>query len=54
MNEMMPNPESGENEWIELYNPTDQTIDIGGFYIIDIKNNKVTIPEGTTIAAQGY
>ncbi len=42
-----------KEEWIELYNPTNQVLDISGWTIAD--NNKVyTIPSGTTIQNKSY
>lgn len=35
INEVYPNPETGEVEWIELYNPTGETIDLADFTIED-------------------
>lgn len=52
--------EHGESDdWIELYNPGPDTIDIGGFYITDDKLNltKHALPTGTPstrIAPQGF
>jgi hypothetical protein len=41
---------------IELYNTTDSTIDVSGWYLSDSKNDfqKFQIPEGTNILAEGY
>ncbi len=33
INEFVPDPVDGEEEWIELYNNTDKEIDLTGFYI---------------------
>ncbi len=43
-------------EWIELYNSTDATIDVGGWTITDNNGTGATftIPSGTTIAAGTY
>lgn len=51
---MAPNA-SGPNEWIELYNPTDSTVTIGGLYLDDAPGGGAPklIPAGTTIAAGG-
>jgi len=35
INEIYPNPTSGEVEWIEIYNPTNQTIDLTNYSIED-------------------
>jgi beta-lactamase superfamily II metal-dependent hydrolase len=51
---MAPNA-SGANEWVELYNPTDSAVAIGGLYIDDAPGGGAPkqIPAGTTIAAGG-
>ncbi len=47
-------------DWIEIYNPGDEAIDIGGMYITDdLSSNQewqipTTAPDSTTIAAGGY
>jgi diguanylate cyclase (GGDEF)-like protein/PAS domain S-box-containing protein len=53
--------EAGDSgDWIELYNPTDKPVDIGGFYISDHKNEPLRWqipddqPEETTIPPGGY
>lgn len=43
-------------EWVELYNPTSQAIDLSGLYIDDLAGGggaPKQIPAGTTIAANG-
>ena len=58
INEFLPAPQSTyTTEWIELYNPTSQAIDIGGCILDDITSGGTTaytIPSGTTIPAYGY
>jgi hypothetical protein len=46
----------GYEDWIELYNTTGATIDIGGYHLSDNETNptKWAIPPGTTIPANGY
>jgi len=43
-------------DWIELYNTSSSSINIGGYYLSDKTNNptKWMIPSGTTIAGNGY
>ncbi|MBN1608310.1 MAG: lamin tail domain-containing protein [Polyangiaceae bacterium] len=43
-------------DWIELYNPTDEDVDLGGYYASDDPENptRVQLPEGLTIEAKGY
>lgn len=35
MNEILANPNSGENDWIEIYNPTESQIDLSNYYFDD-------------------
>ncbi|OGD52999.1 hypothetical protein A3K80_03605 [Candidatus Bathyarchaeota archaeon RBG_13_38_9] len=44
------------NEWVELYNPTTSSIDIGNWKIIPTKNetNTIILSEGAIIGAEGY
>ena len=45
-----------ELDWVELYNSSDKSVDVGGLVLTDKQDmtEKVTIAEGTTIAAKGY
>jgi hypothetical protein len=46
---------SGQNEWVELYNPTGNDIDVSGWTIGDATNEAAdTLPAGTAIQAGGY
>ena len=47
---------TGEEGWLELHNTAGRPIDLSGFFLSDDNNalNKWAIPEGTTIAANGY
>jgi hypothetical protein len=58
-----PDDDSGTPEfddWIEIYNPTDAPVNIGGYYISDSKGNPFNSkipksnPTATTIPAKGY
>ncbi|MDO4567502.1 MAG: lamin tail domain-containing protein [Clostridia bacterium] len=44
------------SDWIELYNDTDEPMDLSGFYVSDDLNDplKYELPQGTTIDAKGY
>jgi len=44
------------SDWIELYNDTNETIDIGGYYLSDDEENltKWQIPQDASIAPYGY
>jgi hypothetical protein len=47
-------PTAGEkNEWVEIYNPTNATVDISGWKICD-NNSCDTIPASSPIPAKGY
>jgi hypothetical protein len=55
-NENIPDPNGEYEDWIELYNPGPNTIDLSGMYLTDNLNNltKWQIPEGITIASKGF
>jgi hypothetical protein len=44
---------SGE-DWIELYNNLEVSIDIGAYYIYDNADAKYTLPVGTNVPAKGF
>ncbi len=53
----LADPADGQFEdWFELYNPGDQTVDLGGYYLTDTLTNttKWLIPSGTAIPAHGF
>lgn len=63
INELMPKnsatvaDQDGEyDDWIELYNLSDEDVDISGFFISDKKNNPTRwqFPEGTVIGQKDY
>lgn len=57
INEVLPAPSGGQPEWVELYNPTPEDIDISGAWIDDIANgggSPQQIAGGTIIPAGGY
>ncbi len=53
-------PQGEYDDWLELYNPGDEPVDVGGMYLTDdvSEPTKWRIPTGsaalTTIAAKGY
>jgi beta-lactamase superfamily II metal-dependent hydrolase len=56
LNEFLMAPSAGGTEWVELYNPSAQGVDIGGLYIDDLAGgggSPKAIPAGTTIAPGG-
>ena len=56
LNEILPHPtEDEENEFIEIYNPTEEDADIGGWLFKDSsKSGKYAIPKDTTIKKESY
>ena len=55
INEVQSNDPNGGPDWVELANPTAEELDISGLVLKDNKDkDPYTIPEGTTIPANGY
>ncbi|MBN2594961.1 MAG: lamin tail domain-containing protein, partial [Sedimentisphaerales bacterium] len=56
INEVLAHSHAEASDWIELYNTTGTTIDIGGWFISDGNDNlfKYEIADGTTISPNGY
>ena len=56
INEIMADAEAGGPDWIELYNTTDEAIDLGGWFLSDDGDDltRYEIAAGTTIAAGEY
>ncbi len=56
INEIMYNSPSYDEEWIELYNNTDQTIDLENYRFCDndASHTNIVIPAGHSIAPDGY
>ena len=61
INEFESNPSGNDNystvyEWVELYNPSDTSIDIGGWKISTThgETHTITIPQNTILTADGY
>jgi len=56
INELLANPGTGESDWIELHNTTDQAIDLGGWFLSDDVDDlaKYEIALGTSLPAGGY
>ncbi len=56
INEVLMAPTSPANEWVELYNPTGQPVDVSGWYVDDVAGgggSPKVIPSGTVIPAGG-
>jgi len=56
INELLASSQGSGPDWIELYNTTDRTIDLGGWFLSDDADNlmKYEIAAGTSIRAGGY
>ncbi len=56
INEIMYNSLSYDNEWVELYNDSNDAVDLEGWYMIDDDETHTALvfPAGTTIAAGEY
>lgn len=55
LNELLPAPSSGNDEYIELYNPTAEDIDISGYVLKDAsKSGKYVFPEGSLVGTNNY
>ena len=56
VNEVLSHTDPPLTDTIELHNPTDQPIDVGGWYLSDTDGDyqKFRIPDGTVIGAGGY
>jgi len=56
INEFEQNPEGEDsgNEWVELYNPTWDDVDIGGWKLVNNDNDEYDIPDGTIISSKDF
>ena len=59
INEVLPRPlrtPSSAGEFIELYNPSQAPVDLGGYYLSDARRNSTRwrIPEGCTVPPRGF
>lgn len=56
VNEIMYNSEEYDEEWIEIYNPSEQAVDLSNWTILDDdpSNDPVVLPQGAQIAGNGY
>ena len=55
INELLPMPSSG-NDWVELYNPSQNDIDVSGWILDDegTSSDMLKIPDNTIIAKQSF
>ncbi len=55
ISEFLPRPTTGSSEWVELYNDSDNTVSLDGWYIDDIAGGGSSPKQiTTTIAAKSY
>ncbi len=56
INEVLPAPANGQEEFVELYNTGDQIVDLSGWQLDDAGDGSspYPIPDGTTVDAGGY
>ena len=56
INEVMARPLAGQLDWVELFNPGDTPVAIGGWFLTDNRQNphKFRIPDGCLLAPRGY
>ncbi|MDF0591713.1 lamin tail domain-containing protein [Candidatus Methanocrinis natronophilus] len=56
INEVEANPDGSDdgNEWLELYNPGTEDVDIGGWTATSAGGSVVSIPSGTTVPTGGF
>jgi len=56
VNEIVSNPTTSERDAIELYNPGDAAVNIGGWFLTDNESDpaKFRIPDGTVIEPDNY
>ena len=56
VNEVLTDSDAPLNDTVELYNPTPEGLDLGGWFLSDSASDyrKFRIPDGTTIAPGGY
>lgn len=54
INEFLPYPPSEQKEWVELFNPSDQEINLTNWAVADSLNNKQILPDGAKIKAKDF
>ncbi len=55
LNEILPYPPKGQDEFIELYNPAENDVKLADWILRDgSKNGEYIFPDGTSIESQGY
>lgn len=54
INEIYPNPEVADMEWVEIYNNGEETVSLNNWYLSDEKNHKKFLTELVEITAKGF
>jgi len=56
INEILASSGPNQGDWVELYNPTDQEIDLSGCWLSDdpAQLDKYQLPQGSTVPAHGF
>lgn len=51
INEIYPSPASGESEWLEIYNLSEETVDMRGWTVMDASGNKESLAKENSEAS---
>jgi|GEM_PF-1113327 len=54
INEILPAPSANETEWLELFNPTEETVSLAGWQLSDASNKIFTVPDDVVMAPNDY
>ncbi|MDP3724747.1 MAG: lamin tail domain-containing protein, partial [bacterium] len=54
INEVLPNPSEGGTEWVELFNPTTESVDLSSWSLVDKAGKSVVVSSGMTIQPNGF
>ncbi len=54
INEVYPAPQKGEEEWVEIYNPTDSEINLEKWRLVDESGDDFTLTSNHIISPRGY
>lgn len=56
INEIFANGSATQPDWVEVYNPTEEALDLSGFFLSDDADHldRYTLPPGSIVAAGGF